>query len=142
MSGDSIDMDDLVNEIRDALGMDDDETLVVRSSQHERIDGVEPDDPPLTHSALDRLKTLDGDELADLGLCKWSDESGLWLLPHEWHPHIPDDYLLTDICGKTEFRGDMPANPDKRFGVLSAGIIPDFEEPWEKESSLERVDND
>lgn len=139
---DSIDVDHLANIIRDALGMDDDETLIVSSSQHDRIDGVEPSEPPLTNLAMDRLKTLDKDTLAGMGLRKWSDETGVWLLPHEWHPHIPDDYPLTDILGDTEFRRDMGANPDKRFGVLAAGIVPDFEDPQERDSRIERVDND
>lgn len=109
--------------------MDDDEELVVQTPQFERTDGVEPAEPPLTHEAMDALKRADKDELGDLGLQKWSDETGLWLLPHEWHPHIPEDYPLLSILNEWTARGEMPANPDKRFGVLSVGIVPDFERP-------------
>ena len=117
----------VIGEIRDALGMDDDETLVVQTPQFERGDGVEPAEPPLTHGAMNRLRRAEKSELEDLGLRKWSDETGLWLLPHEWHPHIPRDYPLFSIMNNTTTRGEMPAKPDKRFGVLSVGIVPDFE---------------
>ncbi|WP_153952872.1 hypothetical protein [Halosegnis longus] len=118
---------DVVAEIRDALGMDDDETVAIQTPQFERNDDVTPSEPPLTVDAMDRLKHADESELTQLGLQKWSDETGLWLLPHEWHPYIPPEYPLLDIFDEWTSRGEMPATPDKRFGILSAGIVPDFE---------------
>ena len=140
-----IDAERLAGEVRDALGMDDDEQLTIRTPQFDRTDGIEPSEPPLTHDAMDRLKQADKDELGELGLQKWSDETGLWLLPHEWHPHIPEDYPLLSILDEETTRGEMPANPDKRFGVLSVGIVPDFEDPdppSERSSGLTRIEED
>lgn len=124
----SPDSDQLLSSIRDALGMEEGETLVVQTPQFEREDGVEPSEPPLTHEAIERLEAADKSELESLGLRKWSDETGLWLLPYEWHPHIPEDYELLDILGDPTTRSEYPAQPDKRFGVLSFGIVPDFED--------------
>lgn len=118
----------LIDRIRDALDMEEGETLVVRTPQFERHDGIEPGQPPLTPTAMDEIKKLDESELKELGLRKWSDDTGLWLLPHEWHPHIPADYPLLDILGEEETRANMPANPDKRAGMLAVGIVPEFEE--------------
>jgi len=130
----------IVAQIRSALDMDDDERLVIQTPQFERTDDTEPGEPPLTYKAMNRLRKASKDELGSLGLQKWSDETGLWLLPHEWHPHIPEEYPLLSIMDRTETRADMPANPDKRFGVLSVGIVPDFERQDGK--ALERVDDD
>jgi len=123
-----------VEKIRDALDIDEDDELVVQTPQFERPDDVEPAEPPLTHEAMDALKRADKDELDELGLSKWSDETGLWLLPHEWHPHIPEDYPLLSILNEWTTRADMSANPDKRFGVLSVGIVPNFERPLQAET--------
>jgi hypothetical protein len=119
--------EDVVAEIRDVLDMDEEETLVIQTPQFERNDGVEPSEPPLTEDAMDCLKHAEKEELKELGLRRWSDETGLWLLPHEWHPHIPPEYPLLSILDEWTSRGEMPATPDKRFGVLSVGIVPDFE---------------
>jgi hypothetical protein len=119
--------EDVVAEIRDVLDMNEDETLVIQTPQFGREDGVEPGEPPLTEHAMDRLKHADESDLKELGLRKWSDETGLWLLPHEWHPHLPPEYPLLNILDEWTSRSEMPAKPDKRFGVLSAGIVPEFE---------------
>jgi len=118
---------EVVEKIRNTLDMGDGENLVVQTPQFDRKDGVKAGEPPLTHGAMNALRRADKSELKQLGLRKWSDETGLWLLPHEWHPHIPDDYPLLSILDETRTRGEMPANPDKRMGVLSVGIVPDFE---------------
>jgi hypothetical protein len=117
----------VVAEISDVLDMDEDETLVIQTPQFEREDGVNPGSPPLTADAMDRLTHADESDLQDLGLRKWSDESGLWLLPYEWHPHLPPEYPLLSIFEEWTSRSEMPATPDKRFGVLAVGIVPDFE---------------
>ena len=124
---DNIDSEKLLNRIRDGLGMDYDEKLVVQTPKFERTDGVEPAEPPLTESAMDQIKSAEKETLTQFGLQKWSDDTGLWLLPHEWHPHIPEDYELLSIMNERKTRRDMPANPDKRFGMLSVGIVPEFE---------------
>jgi len=117
----------IVQSIRDALGVEDGKTLVVQTPQFERQDGIEPGQPPLTHDAMDRLTEADKETLKELGLRKWSDETGLWLLPHEWHPHVPPEYPVMDILNEWTTRSEKPATPDKRFGVLSFGIVPEFE---------------
>jgi hypothetical protein len=119
--------EDLVAEIRGVLDIDGDETLTIQTPQFERADGVEPGELPRTPDAMDRLKHADKSALKELGLRKWSDETGLWLLPHEWHPHIPPEYPLLTILDEWTSRSEMPATPDKRFGALSAGIVPEFE---------------
>lgn len=121
------DPDRLVQKIRSVLDIPDDEDLVVQTPQFERQDGVEPGDPPLTRDGMDAVKHASEDELKNLGLQKWSDDTGLWLLPHEWHPHIPEDYQLRSILDEEKTRADLPANPDKRHGLLSVGIVPEFE---------------
>lgn len=117
----------VVDRIREELDIPEDEDLVIQTPQFERQDGVEPGEPPLTEDAMERLKEADEEELKELGLRKWSEESGLWLLPHDWHEHIPPEYPLVDINTRNTKRADLPANPDKRAGVLSVGIIPKFE---------------
>jgi hypothetical protein len=119
--------EDVVAEIRDILDIDEDETLVVQTPQFEREDGVEPGSPPLTADAMDRLTHADESDLQDLGLRKWSDKTGMWLLPYEWHPHLPPEYPLLNILGEWTSRSEMPATPGKRYGMLSVGIVPDFE---------------
>lgn len=121
------DAERLVEELRDTLDMDEDETLVLRGPQFDRGDGVEPGQPPLTEAAMKSLERAEESELKDLGLRKWSDETGLWLLPHEWHPHIPEDWPMLNILDEETCRAEYPAEPDKRFGVLSFGIVPEFE---------------
>jgi hypothetical protein len=119
--------EDVVAEIRDILDIDEDEILTIQTPQFERADDVEAGRPPLTADAMDRLTHADESDLQDLGLRKWSDESGLWLLPYKWHPHLPPEYPLLSILDEWTSRSEMPANPDKRFGVLAVGIAPEFE---------------
>lgn len=134
---------DLLETIRSALDMDEGEDLIIQTPQFERQDGKDPGDPPLTNSAMNSLRRADKETLAELGMQKWNDDTGLWLLPHEWHAHIPKDYPLYSILNKTTTRGDMPATPDKRFGMLSVGIVPDFERrPDVDGPTLTEVDND
>lgn len=121
---------DAAEQLAETLGVESGDTVRIRTPQFEREDGVEPDVAPATTSGYDALKSQSEEELRDLGLRPWG-EYGLWLLPHEWHPHIPDEYELIDIFGRVTMRGDKPANPDKRFGVVSFGIIPEFERPVE-----------
>lgn len=117
----------IIEKIHSALGTNDDDKIVIKTPQFKRQDGIDPDHPPLTHEAMDELAQMEQSELEEMGLLKWSDETGVWLLPHEWHSHIPRDYPLVDIFDEETTRGEMPAEPDKRLGVLSAGIVPAFE---------------
>lgn len=112
--------------LREVLDIRPGETLVMQTPQFERPDDADVGDPPLTPAAMDRLKQASEDELKALGLQPWSKESGLWLLPHEWHPHIPPEYPLQSILDEETTRSEMPAVPDKRFGMLSVGIVPEF----------------
>lgn len=137
----SDDEPEIVRTIRDALGLGDDDEVEIITPQFERTDGVEPGEPPLTYSAMNELRKADVSELESLGLRRWSDETGLWLLPHEWYPHIPADYPLLSIMNRTATRGEMPTVPDKRHGVLSVGIVPDFERDQIAEQIV-RVDDD
>lgn len=105
----------------------DDERIEVVTPQFDREDGITPGDPPSTHEEMNQLLEATEAELKELGLRKWDDESGLWLLPHDWYRDIPDNFPLLDITGEASTRGDLPAVPDKRFGCLSIGIVPDFE---------------
>jgi hypothetical protein len=116
----------VVRRVRDALDMDEDETLEIKTPQFDRRDGVEPEEPPLTEEEFDQLRELSTEELSELGLRKW-DESGLMLFPHEWYPHIPDGVTVTDINGETYEFDRTCASDDKRFGVLAYGIVPDYE---------------
>jgi len=116
----------VVRRIRDALDMDEDETLEIKTPQFDRRDGVEPEEPPLTEEEFDQLRELSTEELSELGLRKW-DESGLMLFPHEWYPHIPDGVTVTDINGETYEFDRIGSSRDKRFGVLAYGIVPDSE---------------
>lgn len=120
-------MSDVLAAIRNALDMEPGDELVISTPQFDRADEREPGEPPLTADAMDALKRADKDTLKELGLRKWSDDTGLWLFPHEWRPHIPDDYECVSINDEVVTRGEYPAVPDKRFGVLSFGIVPAFE---------------
>lgn len=139
----------IMDEIREVLDVGDDEEVVVQTPQFDRVDDVDPGEPPLTEGEMDLLKEADKDTLVELGLQMWSEETGLWLLPHEWHPFIPEDYPLLSINKRWTSRAEMPETPDKRFGVLSVGIVPDFEDvdvdeivPDEGDRLLEKVESE
>lgn len=87
---------------------------------------------PHTHSGLDMLKLEDKETLEDRGLRKHSNDTGLWLLPYGWHPHIPTDYLLINTDNGGTFRHELGEDPPEMDGKLPAGIVPSFEK--EKES--------
>lgn len=123
-------MNELVRQIRDALDMSADEDLEIVTPQHERQDGVEPADPPLTTVEFDRLKTLTADELEDLGLRPWDEDRRLMLLPDEWFPHIPDGVEVTTINRVREEFDREHESGGARFGVLAYGVSPTDREDY------------
>lgn len=124
-------MSRLYNLFKHVLGIDDEADdgidIVIQEPEFERVDDVEPDDPPLTPEAIDELKQAGPERLRAMGLQKYSEDSGLWLFPYEWHGHIPTNYTFQSILGEEVTRADYPDRPDKRFGALSFGIVPEFE---------------
>lgn len=113
--------EDVIDQIREAIGAEEGETITVQTPTFERQDGKEPEDPPLTESAWESLRNLSVEELTDLGFQNW--DGDLYLLPAEWYPHIPEGVEFTSIMGrKVEFEPGETDN-DRRFGALSYGLV-------------------
>lgn len=123
--------------IRRAIGVGPNDYAEVETPQFERVDDIEPSEPPLLESEFEALKTLSEDELREAGLQPWNEEHTLWLLPNEWYPHIPKGTELTDIMGET-FEFERGEDNDQRYGALPYGI--EVGDGYEYESSIERVD--
>jgi hypothetical protein len=124
--------------LREAVVGDSEEEIEVQTPVFERRDGIEPDAPPATPTEYDLLKTLNDEELAAIGLQKWSDDEDgcLWLFPGEWHEHIPEGYEVQTINREYEAFDPEISGDDQRFGMLAYGISPadkpDYatDEPW------------
>lgn len=127
---------DVAERLREAIGAEPGEKIEVQTPQFERADGKEIDYYPLTLAEFERLKTLTADELKELGLRGWDEEGRLWLFPHEWFPHIPEGFEVTDINKQREQFDPETSDDDQRFGVLPYGVSPadreDYasDEPW------------
>lgn len=137
-------MKDVIDRIRDAIGAEEGDDIVIQTPQFERTDGKEPADPPLAEDAFEQLRDLDADELTELGLQNW--DGDLYLLPAEWYPHIPEGSEFTSIMGrKVEFEPGETDN-DRRFGALSYGFVvgmdsEEYREREQEESELIEVDS-
>lgn len=109
-----------IQKIADAVGAEPGDVIEVTGSQHERRDGIEPAEPPLTEAAFESLRELTTDELADLGMRRWSGD--IWLFPGEWYPHIPVGHEVVDLDGETLEWDYENTDDDIRFGCLAYGI--------------------
>lgn len=124
---------DIIDKIQDAIGRtnndDDQPTIEIVTPQFEREDGKRPGDPPLTEEEFDALRRLPRSELKELGLRPFDPETGLWLLPADWYEHLPEGVTVRSISSPSEpeeFSRDTHG-PDRRFGCLAYGIVPDTE---------------
>jgi len=88
--------------------------------QFEREDGKEPRPAPDREEDWEALREATDEELANLGLRKWSDD--LWLFPHEWYDEIPVAFRIETINDRTEKFSPGTTDNDKRFGVLPYGV--------------------
>lgn len=88
--------------------------------QFDREDDVDVMDAPASRRDFEALRECDDDELAELGLRRWSED--LWLFPHEWYDHIPKGFEIETINDKLEAFDPGQTDNDKRFGVLAYGI--------------------
>jgi hypothetical protein len=120
MTGHNDDAGRIAEQIRDAIGADPGDEIAITGSQHERRDGVEPSSPPLTKEAFEALAGLPTDDLADLGMRRWSGD--IWLFPGEWYPHIPPGLEVVDIDGESLEWNFEETDDGIRFGVLAYGL--------------------
>lgn len=64
------------------------------------------------------------EEMKELGFCKWSEDSGLWLIPLWMLPFLVDMFIYATIDGegpKMGARKDI--DNDHRFGCLAYGVV-------------------
>jgi len=124
--------------IRDMIGADDDEEVLVTTPTFNRPPGhLPPKDPSeVDQNLLDLLPTMSDGDLRALGLGRWAgpDDGGggteewpgefrLYLFPAEWYDVIPEGFLVVNILGNTEpFRRGV-TDDDCRFGRLAYGIL-------------------
>ncbi|AGM11429.1 hypothetical protein M199_gp237 [Halogranum tailed virus 1] len=97
------------------------DNIVIRSSQFERKDGVDVDYLPTSEDVFENLEQFSEKELETLGLRCWKESH--YLFPHEWYDYIPEGFEVVTIMGRTEEFEQGVTDNDKRFGVLSYGII-------------------
>lgn len=115
----------LADAIRAAVGAAPGEPVHMYAPPHRtRGDGRVVNRFPLTMAEFEELRHLPVEKLIDLGLRRWSEETGLLLFPVEWYPMIPPGFMLTSISGETEPFEPGVTDDDCRFGVLAYGIIP------------------
>lgn len=77
----------------------------------------------LKNNNLIDFEKLTIDEARELRFEKWSDESGLWLIPLYLKPLLPSGLKVTAIDGEVLEVGKDKLDNDIRFGVLAYGII-------------------
>lgn len=88
----------------------------------QRQDGiaVEPSKEMLD---FNKLKNTDSKTLISMGYRLWSEETNLWLIPHEQYNSIPAGQKLIDIFGdEFDFEPGKTDN-DIRYGMLAYGFI-------------------
>lgn len=91
-------------------------------SQRERPPGwPAPGSPPATPAAWAALAYCAQEELATMG-CRLWDDTGLMLLPGEWHAALPEGLALESISGKRVIVGRDYIDNDIRFGCLAYGV--------------------
>ena len=73
------------------------------------------------------LPKLYAPTLKAIGCCAWDEPDAkgnqLWLFHAEWYSHIPAGFAVTDIFGDTEAFEPGVTDDDRRFGVLSYGVV-------------------
>ena len=78
----------------------------------------------MTKSYLDNATAK---ELKKQGFCKWSDEKKdgkhLWLFPADEYDNIPNNYPVVTISFETEKFQKGKSDNDRRFGMLSFGVL-------------------
>lgn len=95
----------------------------------DRPDDLDPPAVPDGPEFFDKLRSLHGLELEDLGCLPWRaedplfDGGTLWLFPGSWYSSIPDGFELIDINGERESLCKGRTDNDTRFGCLAYGII-------------------
>lgn len=110
-----------VDKLREALGIGPGDEVRVTGSQHDR----DPHEiiPPDAPKSFERLRTMTRTELHRWGLRMWSEESGLMLFPAEWYDAIPEGFEVVTISGRTLVFERGVTDDDRRYGLLSFGIV-------------------
>lgn len=96
--------------------------FLITGSQHERVDGTVPAAPPKDFEAL---RSMSIDQLTELGMRLWDEESRLMLFPGEWYKFIPKGFeivSISDFSDKEKFNPGV-TDDDIRFGCLAYGIV-------------------
>jgi hypothetical protein len=101
---------------------DDAPTINVITPQFEREDGKEPAPAPKTREDWAALRDASRETWAEMGMRRWSEESGLWLFPGEWFDHIPAGFEVVDIHENRVVFDPDEMSRDQRFGVLAYGL--------------------
>lgn len=84
----------------------------------------EPDE-----AVFQALPYMSEETLLGLGLQRWSDDH--FLFPHEWYEHIPEGYEVVSILDEVEEFSTDTHHDDRRFGVLSYGVVRADRSGWQ-----------
>lgn len=77
---------------------------------------------PASFNSFDKIDGMGRTALKEMGCCEW-DEGGLLLFPAEWYDEIPDGFIVTDINYTEEPFKRGETDDDRRFGMLSYGVV-------------------
>jgi hypothetical protein len=110
-------------ELKEALGVKDGDSVRIMTPQFERTDGLEV---PLPLIDFARLPTLSEKTLKAIGCQKWDDPDKegnvLWLFPYQWYDYIPSGTPIISISGQQELFERGITDNDMRFGALAYGF--------------------
>lgn len=114
-----------VNELKDALGISDRDTIEIIAPQFNRVDDLLIAIPDKDEKFFKSLCTFSDVQLSELGLQKWDETEygALWLFPHQWYGSIPEGFEVTVIDGRKEQFVNGVTDDDMRFGALAYGIF-------------------
>ena len=119
--------DNFGGKLAKALNLKPLDKVTISTPVFERQDEIKVDPPVKTVLYFDDLHNMTEDYLKSIGCQIWEIDKASktihWLYPAEWYDYIPENYLVTDICGRDkEFKHGVTDN-DRRFGALSYGFI-------------------
>lgn len=108
----------------EACGLQPGDKVEISTPQFNHVDGLSVP-VPLDGVDLSRLHKTDPETLKALGFGIWekTKKGTHWLFPKEWHEHIPDGFLVTDIFGEQKAFKRGETDDNYRFGCLSFGFI-------------------
>lgn len=116
---------DFARKFSEAVGLKPGEKLQIATPQFERTDGKKITYVPTTPEQYAALKHLTREGRKSLGMAPWDEreDEELWLFPHQWYAHIPAGLEVVDINYAVEKFEPGKTDDDRRFGLLSFGVM-------------------